>query len=133
MCLDYKYTTKEKKEFLAKLPNEFYAYKSSVKLKDGFLPPFYGDEKYRAGINKFKTNIIYSTHKLLNSFSYVGGCHLWIKRLPRGHGIGKWSRGGNYIIRVKVNKKHIKTVGTQFGEIVITVSQAKFPKCCGER
>ena len=127
MCLDAKLIGKEKKAVLDKLPDEFWAWKATEQNKKSFYTMVMHNPLY-AGLNKFKCNVIH----IYPQVSYVGGCHLFLKKPPKNN---TWFPVFSFekLIHVKVKKKWIKSVGEQSNLPTITVSHAIFPKYCGAK
>jgi len=152
MCLERKYTKKGWEKILAGLPEEFTVWKVVVDhgmeykekwcesryITDCRTLPVYGGEM------KFKTNIIpvYTTYaaqiasncafsdiSFHAGFSYKGGGHFWLHKKDAQNWVEyPYQR----VIRCRVKKKWITTVGEQGGGIVIVVKRAVFPKYIGQ-
>ena len=125
MCLDYIHRGKEKKEFLDTLPDEMVVWKV-VKGHDGRYSTDCRDFPLHSGEVAFKQNII-ETHYT----AYRGGGHFFLHKSDADSWLDpfSWER----VIRCKIKKKWINTVGEQDGAIVLVVKKAIFPKYIGKK
>ncbi len=141
MCLSEVYRGKKKKDFLAALPDEITVWKVVRKGVHGYFPVFYCSRgyfqpkksAYHSGLNKFNQRGIRCWGGRYRT--YRGGCHLWRTK----SGADNWRKRSygsrNVIIRCKIKKEDITSVGKQstMPEVCIVARKATFPKYCGEK
>ncbi len=104
MCLDRLYSDKEKKAFLAKLPNEFIVWKLMNKrgVRDYVAVVF--STIFKAGLNITRTK--------RNLYpSYALGYHSFFKRAPAL----RWRKNVEVYrtVPVKIKKRWVRFIGTQ--------------------
>lgn len=140
MCLDVVYRGKQKREALAKLPDEFVVWKVVRQYADGNRKPlcFGQDCSLEAGE-------MAAPYRGGTGEGYRAGWHANLSRegvvafvLRTG-----WSRVsfpyeedgaiGIPIIKCKAKKKHIVAIGEQCDRKVVVLSHITFPKKCGVR
>lgn len=111
MCLSTVYRGKEKRKALAKLPESGYYWKYAG-IRYGKYYPIFGKGDYESGWNKTKLRKLY--------MEYATGFHLYRNKKDAEN----WRREHLYnyrvIIRCKVEKKDIKTIGEQAGLCIVT-------------
>ena len=126
MCLDTVIRGKEKKAFLATLPDEIVVWKVVVLTNTGYET----DCRYvplHSGEMKFKQNVIHIRFCSL----YRGGGHFWLhKKDAEG-----WRDIGGFddrVVKCRIKKEWINTIGLQCGIMVLVVKKAVFPKYIGK-
>jgi len=122
MCLTNVYRGKEKKEFLDKLPDEIVVWKVVAKYKDRYSTDCRRFPLH-SGRMDFKQNIIKT-----DDITYRGGGHFFLHRADAE----MWGYGfANRIVRCKIKKEWINTVGTQDDAVVLVAKRAVFPEYIG--
>lgn len=122
MCLDIVYRGKQKKEALAKLPESGYYWKRLKRYINHYYPlikKLPGDKPFRKGWNHTKKKYV--------GVSYAVAFHLHRHR----RGAQSWPSGAwssDEIVRCKVDKKDIISIGEQCGDITIVTTRFWCPK-----
>lgn len=120
MCLSTVFNSKQKKAFLAKLPNKITVWKVVTQSQDGYETDCQ-QFPIHAGVVRFVQNII---HRIYGR-NYRGGGHFFKTRT----GARDWraSCAGGHVIRCVIKKEWINTVGMQCAYTVLVVKKAIFP------
>ena len=124
MCLSTVFRGKEKKAYLAKLPDEITVWKVVYKHISGLYTTDYKHFPLHSGKVKFKQNIIY---RGLYSNNYRGGGHFFKTRAAAR----RWQSSYERVIKCTIKKEWINTVGVQDGHVVLVVKRAMFPEFIG--
>lgn len=120
MCLSVIFRNKQKKEYLAKMPDEVIVWKVVHKRVDGSYITDCKHFPLHAGEVRFTQNII---HRVRSS-NYRGGGHFFKTRKAAK----VWGQfAADRVIRCTTKKVWINTVGTQRGATVLVVKRAIFP------
>ena len=126
MCLQTRLTGKEKKEFLDELPDEITVWKVVTRLGKRYRTDCRRFSLH-AGVVEFPQNIIVPDDDYYEP-NYRGGGHFFLHY----KGAKRWAYNvGDKIVRCKIKKEWINTVGKQSGHIVVVVKKAVFPKYIG--
>jgi hypothetical protein len=134
MCLSRVFRGKEKREALAKLPDEFPVWKylhneSLLGLPSWFtefsLERVFAGEMRASYLGKARTGPGRRSNAIRSKLrAYMAGWHAYVKRPP-----SFWSRTNT---RCVAKKKHIREIGMQDGCLVVVLSHITFPKKCGK-
>ena len=138
MCLDVVYRGKQKKESLAKLPDEFPVWKMvRVDLNGKYRPLVFGTTTIQ----------LYCGEMVAASGRYpVPSYKLGWHANPSRSGTREFARANGWstaipeqydaqafqIIKCLAKKKHIVAIGSQDGHVVVVLSHITFPKKCGK-
>lgn len=125
MCLDVVYRGKQKREALAKLPDEFYVWKHLMEDDDGYWTSS-DSKKDRVFAGQMKAPYLGPAYRtpvrhgrpLTGQKAYKSGWHAWRQK-------------GEDEIRCRAFKRHIVSIGSQFEDTVVVLSHITFPKKCG--
>lgn len=131
MCLDVVYRGKDKKEALAKLPDEFPVWKVLWRTENGQWVTDTCRAFCRAGEQQADF-LGMSKSAYPEDPRYRCGWHAFLRR----KGAVGWMdgvTGAGHIVRCMAKKKHIRTIGIQTGHVVVVLSHITFPKKCGVR
>ncbi|KKL27008.1 hypothetical protein LCGC14_2389470 [marine sediment metagenome] len=124
MCLNIVYRGKQKKEALAKLPENGYYWKVVVRLRGKYYSPIHrGDGSYKYGWN--------STPKKSNNASYYLAFHIWRTKEAGMYAQNIMSTQNNnrkYLVRCKIDKNDIINIGSQWGRLCIVTTRFWCPK-----
>ena len=123
MCLDMIFRGKEKKEFLAKLPDEITVWKVVYKCSNGSYVTDCLRLPLHSGEVKFKQNLIRQSH----ARRYRGGGHFFKTRAAAR----QWELNCDRVIKCTIKKEWINTIGMQDKRVVLVVSRAIFPEFIG--
>lgn len=124
MCLHKIKSPAKRKEWLGKKSDTFTVYKAVQKLDGKYYPPSFGTTiPLNVGINELEkapefTQSIIFTKK---PFCYRPYYHLFLTK----EGATWWRKLSldRVIVKCKVNKKDVKSIGTQYGFLVIVAKK----------
>ena len=129
MCLSSKLTGREKKKFLDSLPDEITVWKVLIKWGSKYKTDCRVFPVH-AGIVDFKQSVIKASRRpgWRVSFNYKGGGHFFLHR----ESAESWA-GSQYkkVVRCKIKKEWVNSIGDQWGSRVVVVKRATFPKYIG--
>lgn len=120
MCLSTVYYGKRKQKALDALPENITGWKQVIR-GSKYFRTYQRELRLKIGeVQYFTTNQISMGYfgKKLKRYTYKGGCHIYLKK-PKN----TWPK----VLKVKLKKKDIQTIGCQDG-LCVTVDRCKFVK-----
>ncbi len=132
MCLQIVMKGKEKKDFLAKLPDMITVWKVVTKWGKGDYVTDCKSFSLHAGEVKFPQNTINKSNwRMFQGPIYKGGGHFFLIR----QAARDWS-GWHFqdrVVKCQIKKEWINNIGTQDSKKVVVVSRAIFPAFLGKK
>jgi hypothetical protein len=133
MCLENVYRGKEKKKRLAKLKDVITVWKVVIKAEDCSPWDYNGPAKYVTCDLYFPIYAGEVEFKRPNICGYKGGGHFFLTK----DGAKYWKILGRdlkeRIVRCKINKADINSIGNRHGKEIVVVKKAAFPKYVGAK